>query len=185
VPEGLLEGLHVLDLADDPGARAARILGDLGATVTRVVPATGDPLRGNVARAWNAGKDVRALVADDPALDEYLHSADIVFDTPFARGVHVLDPARAPGAVWVSITPFGRTGPRAEWRAADLGVMASSGNMFCTGDPDRAPVRCTEPTGYAHTGPEAAFAALTALWSGYPHRVDLSMQEVVIVANMG
>ena len=56
--------------------------------------------------------------------------------------------------------------------------------MYCTGDPDRAPVRCTEPTGYAHTGPEAAFAALTALWTGVPQRVDVSMQEVVLVANM-
>ena len=56
--------------------------------------------------------------------------------------------------------------------------------MYSTGDPDRAPVRCTEPTGYAHTGPEAAFAALTAWWTGAPQRVDVSMQEVVLVANM-
>ena len=32
--------------------------------------------------------------------------------------------------------------------------------------PIARPVRCTEPTGYAHTGPEAAFAALTALVVG-------------------
>jgi len=56
--------------------------------------------------------------------------------------------------------------------------------MFATGDPDRAPVRCTEPASYAHTGGEAAFAALSALWSGKPQRVDVSMQEVVAVANM-
>jgi benzylsuccinate CoA-transferase BbsF subunit len=37
---------------------------------------------------------------------------------------------------------------------------------------------------YAHTGPEAAFAALTALASGRPQVVDVSMQEVVFVANM-
>ena len=86
--------------------------------------------------------------------------------------------------MWVRITPFGMSGPRAAWTASDLGVMASSGNMYCTGDPDRAPVRCTEPTGYAHTGPEAAFAALTALWTGRPERVAVSMQEVVLVANM-
>jgi crotonobetainyl-CoA:carnitine CoA-transferase CaiB-like acyl-CoA transferase len=56
--------------------------------------------------------------------------------------------------------------------------------MYVTGDPDRAPVRCTEPSGYAHTGGEAAFAAMSALWSGIPQRVDVSMQEVVLVANM-
>jgi crotonobetainyl-CoA:carnitine CoA-transferase CaiB-like acyl-CoA transferase len=62
--------------------------------------------------------------------------------------------------------------------------MAASANMYCTGDPDRAPIRSSEPTGYAHSGPEAAFAAMTALASGLPQRVDVSMQEVVLVANM-
>ena len=56
-------------------------------------------------------------------------------------------------------------------------ALASSGNMYCTGDPDRAPVRCTEPAAYAHTAGEAAFAAVSALWSGVPQRVDVSMQE--------
>ena len=54
--QGLLDGLQVLDLGHDPAARAGRILSDLGASVTRVVPPSGDPLTGNVARAWNAGK---------------------------------------------------------------------------------------------------------------------------------
>ncbi|MCU1448592.1 MAG: hypothetical protein JWP02_762, partial [Acidimicrobiales bacterium] len=67
----------------------------------------------------------------------------------------------------------------------DLGVMAASGNMFATGDPDRPPVRCTEPASHAHGGPETALAALTALASGRPQRVDVSLQETVLVANMG
>jgi crotonobetainyl-CoA:carnitine CoA-transferase CaiB-like acyl-CoA transferase len=95
-----------------------------------------------------------------------------------------VDPGRAPDAVWVSVTPFGSSGPRAGWRASDLGVMASSGNIYATGDPDRPPVRCSEPSGYAHVGAETAFAVLTALASGHPHRVDVSMQEGVFVANM-
>lgn len=180
----LLAGVRVVDLAADPGARAARVLGDLGAEVVRVVPPTGDVLTGNVARAWNAGKRVVELRDDDADLDRLLQATDIVIDTPGAPGVHQLDPARAPRAVWVSATPFGLTGPRAGWRASDLGVMASTGNMYCTGDPDRAPVRCTEPTSHAHTAGEAAFAALTALWTGQPQRVDVSLQEVVLVANM-
>jgi crotonobetainyl-CoA:carnitine CoA-transferase CaiB-like acyl-CoA transferase len=184
VPESLLAGLRVVDLGHDPSARAARILGDLGAAVTRIVPPTGDPLAGNVARAWNAGKRVVALADDAADLDAVLAEADVVFDAPGAPGTHQLDPSRAPNAVWVSITPFGLEGPRSGWRASDLGVMAASGNMYCTGDPDRPPVRCTEPTGYAHTGAEAAFAALTAVWTGVPQRVDVSMQEVVLIANM-
>jgi crotonobetainyl-CoA:carnitine CoA-transferase CaiB-like acyl-CoA transferase len=89
-------------------------------------------------------------------------------------------------SVWVCVTPFGATGPRSSWRASDLGVMAASGNLYCTGDPDRAPVRCAGDAAYAHTAPEIAFAALTALASGVrPLDVDLSMQETVLVANMG
>ncbi|MEY2458786.1 MAG: hypothetical protein QOG30_616, partial [Acidimicrobiaceae bacterium] len=89
-------------------------------------------------------------------------------------------------SIWVSVTPFGLSGPRSSWRASDLGVMASSGNLFCTGDPDRAPVRCAGNAAYAHSGSETAFATLTALASGRrPVDVDVSMQEVVLVANMG
>ena len=100
---GLCTGLRVLDLADDPGARAARILGDLGADVVRVVPPEGDPLgrRPANAIAWNAGKRVVELASDDPVLDELLATADVVFDTPHATGLHRLDPARAAGRVGV------------------------------------------------------------------------------------
>jgi benzylsuccinate CoA-transferase BbsF subunit len=182
--QGLLEGLRVLDLGGDTSARAARVLGDLGADVVRAVPPDGDPLPHSVARAWNAGKQVVRLSAEDTGLKALLAEADVVFDEPGEPGTLRVDPVRAPQAVWVRVTPFGGEGPRATWIASDLGVMASSGNMYCTGDPDRAPIRSTEPTGYAHSGPEAAFAAMTALASGLPQRVDLSMQEVVLIANM-
>jgi crotonobetainyl-CoA:carnitine CoA-transferase CaiB-like acyl-CoA transferase len=92
VTQRLLEGLRVVDFGDDPSARAGRVLGDLGASVVRVVPIEGDVLKGNVARAWNAGKDVRALAADDPELDALLAETDVVFDTPGRAGTHQLDP---------------------------------------------------------------------------------------------
>jgi len=63
--------------------------------------------------------------------------------------------------------------------------MASTGNMYCTGDPDRAPVRCTEPTAWSHVGPEAVVATLSALASGRPQVVDVSAQEAVMIASMG
>jgi len=187
VTNRLLDGVRVLDLAGEPGAIAGRVLGDLGADVVVVEPPGGHPLREQPHRwlAWAAGKVARAVDGpEDPALDELLAAADVVLETPGMPGCLTLDPTRAPRAVWVSITPFGLTGPRAGWRASDLGVLAASGNMYATGDPDRAPVRCTEPSGYAHSGGEAAFAALTALWTGVPQHVDLSMAECVNVANM-
>ncbi len=183
----LLEGVRVLDLAGEAGAIAGRVLGDLGADVVLVEPPGGHPLRAQPHRwtAWAAGKTSVAVDGpEDAALDELLAAADVVIDTPGAPGVLTLDPGRAPEAVWVSVTPFGLRGPRAAWRASDLGVLAASGNMYATGDPDRPPVRCSEPSGYTHSGGEAAYAALTALWTGDPQRVDLSMSECVNTANM-
>ncbi len=184
MPEALLAGVMVVECGLEPVARAGRVLADLGATVRRLVDAAGDPLAGrpNASRAWNAGKqlvagataaEVRALVA----------AADVVLVEPGAAGVP--EPERESTVpAWVIVTPFGASGPRAGWRASDLGVMAASANMYCTGDPDRAPVRPAEPAAYAHSGAEIAFAALSALASGRPQVVDVSMQEVVFVANM-
>ena len=185
--DGLLDGVRVLDLAGEPGAIAGRVLGDLGAEVVIAEGPDGHPLRllPHRWRAWAAGKRAATFLGpDDPALDLLLDGADVVIDTPGFPGAWTIEPSRAPRAVWVSITPFGGRGPRAQWRASDLGVLAASGNMYSTGDADRPPVRCTEPSGYAHTGGEAAFAAITALWSGEAQRVDLSMAECVNVANM-
>jgi crotonobetainyl-CoA:carnitine CoA-transferase CaiB-like acyl-CoA transferase len=195
VSERLLEGVRVLDFAGEPAAMAGRILADLGAQVVKVEPQGGDPLRrigpfergGRSLRfaAWNAGKQSLACAPDDPRLATLFAGADIVLETPGWPGTLAVDAARARNAAWVRVTPFGGDGPRAHWRASDLGIMAASGNMYATGYPDRAPVRCTEPCGYAHVGPEVAFAALTAYASGRPQLVDVSMQELILVANMG
>jgi crotonobetainyl-CoA:carnitine CoA-transferase CaiB-like acyl-CoA transferase len=184
MPDRLLEGVRVLDAAGEPAAMAARMLADLGAEVVRVEEPGGDPLRAEPRRydAWNAGK--ACVKADDPDLGGLLAGAHVVIDTPGWPGSPRLDRSGAPNAVWVSVTPFGLDGPRSSWRASDLGVMASSGNMYATGDPDRPPVRCSEPSGYAHTGAEAAMAALSGLASRRPQLVDLSAQEAVMVADM-
>ncbi len=196
--EKLLYGIRVVDLAGEPAAMSSRILADLGAEVVKVEPPEGDPLRGVAPfadaggddprslrfAAWNAGKTSLACAADDPRLDAVLAGADIVIETPGWPGVLAIAPERAPQAAWIRVTPFGQEGPRSTWRASDLGIMAASGNMYVTGYPDRAPVRCTEPSGYAHVGPEVAFAALSAYASRRPQVVDVSMQEVILLSNM-
>ena len=185
---GLLAGTRVVDLAGEPAAMAGRLLADLGAEVVLAGAADGHPLRALPHRfaAWGAGKQSvrrrrsgrsRARRAARRRRHRHRHARASPAPGRSTR-------RSRPDAVWVSVTPFGLTGPRSDWRASDLGVMAASGNMYCTGDPDRAPVRCTEPSGYAHVGAETAFAALTGLASGRPQRVDVSMQEVVLIANM-
>ncbi len=179
----MLEGLRVVDLTGEAGALAARVLADLGAEVTRIERPEGDELARSPHRhaAWTARSTILVAEPDDPAVDELLAAADVVLGT----AGHGIETGRAPQAVWVHITPFGLTGPRAGWQAGDLSILAATGNLFATGDPDRPPVRCAEPVAYAHVGPEAAFAALTALAAGGPHQVDVAIQECVMVANMG
>ena len=186
-PPPLLAGIAVVDTGGVCSALAGRILADLGATVTCVEGPDGHPLRADPARftAWTLRSAVvRVAGRDDPVLAGLLGTAHGVLHAPGQPGDLGLDPDLAPGCVWVAVTPFGGDGPRAGWRAGDLGIMAASGNLFCTGDPDRPPVRCAEPLSEAHAGPEAAFALLTGLATGGPARVDVSMQETVCSANM-
>lgn len=181
-----MAGIRVLEFGGEPAARAGRALADLGAEVVRVFPVHGDPLTTRPAAliAWTAGKSL--LAEPKPAaLSALARGAHVVIDEPHDPATVQLDPEVAPDTHWVRITPFGLTGPRAHWRASDLGVMAASGNLFATGDPDRPPVRPTEPASYAHVGGEAAYAAIAAIASGRRQIVDLSMQECVLVANMG
>ena len=196
VSRQLLEGVKVLDLAGEPLAMAGRMLADMGAEVIKLEPPGGDPLRraapvdphsGTSLRflAWNAGKTSVEYNAADPRIDTLLQGADVVIATPRFPGVLELSSKRAPQAVWLQASPFGLHGPRANWRASDLGIMAACGNMNSTGFLDRAPLRCSEPAGYAHASAEAVFAILSALATGRPQVIDLSIQETMMIANMG
>src|SRR4030095_12900621 len=96
--------------------------------------------------------------------------------------------ARNPRLILCSLTPFGQTGPRADWRGSDLTVIALSGNLHCTGDPDRAPLRCSLPVSYYHGGIEAAagvaFALLAREQTGEGQHVDVALQEAMVMPNM-
>ena len=45
-----------------------------------------------------------------------------------------------PRLIMTSITPFGQTGPYRDRKASDLAILAMSGLMSITGDPDRPPL---------------------------------------------
>src|SRR5207247_8959039 len=85
-----------------------------------------------------------------------------------------------PRLILTSITPFGQTGPYSRFKASDIEIMALSGCMSLTGDPDRAPLRVSFPQSYAWTGSYAAIGALTAHYyreqTGAGQQVDVSAQ---------
>ncbi len=205
-----LSGLRVLDLTDESGHLAGRILADLGAEVLKIEPPGGDatrrrgPFIGGVADAdagvqWvarNLGK--RSVVCDLETPDGVarLHAlaaeADVLLETctPAARtrlGIAALQ-ARHPRLVACAITPYGASGPKAATRGSDLTALAASGNLFMTGDADRAPVRCSMPVTHYHGAAEAALGVLFALWqrdrSGRGQQVDVALQELMLMPNM-
>ena len=79
-----------------------------------------------------------------------------------------------------SISPFGRTGPYADWSATDLTVAATTGELWLTGDVDRPPLRVSSDQLFLHAGAEAAVHTLVALWhaqrTGAGQHVDVSAQ---------
>jgi crotonobetainyl-CoA:carnitine CoA-transferase CaiB-like acyl-CoA transferase len=209
---GTLYGTRVLDLTGEPGHLAGMLLAELGADVVKVEPPGGDPARrrppfwGDVVDpersllwlATNGSKRGITLDLDRPGgQDLFLRladGADVVLesDTPgalAARGLgwEVLQ-ARNPRLILCSLTPYGQTGPRAGWRGSDLTVIAQSGNLHCTGDPDRAPLRCSLPVSHYHGGIEAAagvaFALLARERTGAGQHVDVAMQEAMVMPNM-
>jgi crotonobetainyl-CoA:carnitine CoA-transferase CaiB-like acyl-CoA transferase len=197
--------VRVLDCCDESGALAGRILGDLGADVVRLEPPGGDragrraPYLGGAADperslAWLAlqtGKRGATLALDHSRGRELflrlVERADVLIETAPPGAWEALGlsggaiEARNPRLVHCSITPFGRSGPRAHWRGGDLVAVAMGGNAAMTGDPDRPPLRCSLPTGFFHAGPEAAAAIAAALYAredtGRGQRVDVSIHE--------
>ncbi|MEE3327226.1 MAG: CoA transferase [Myxococcota bacterium] len=194
-----------------------RILADLGADVIQVEPRGGDPLRSrgpflggstNVDLslpfiAANSGKrsielDLAGSTADRDTFRAALAGADVVLES-FAPGTlagwglgyeALLEslPVEHPGLVLGSITPYGQQGPYAQFEAGDLELVSMGGNAFLTGDPDRPPLRCSQPTAWHHAGAEAAVGVLLALWSrpllSAGQHVDVSIRECQLATLM-
>ena len=210
---GMLSSYKVLDLADRKGMFCGYILAHLGAEVIAVEPPGGSsardlapfardrdgPERGLWWQAYGRGKSSLVLDLDSQSggarLRELAADADILvesFSAAEARRLGVDYETLAavnPGLVCVSVSPFGRTGPKADWPATDLTVWASSGAHILAGDDDRAPVRTSVPQAFLHAGADAACAALIALEArrrnGLGQQVDVSAQQSSAQAALG
>ncbi len=212
---GNLDGYRILDLSGEPGFLAGKLLGDLGADVVKIEPPGGDPARRRgpfvgseedpersiLWLALNTGKRGITLALDRPRGREIFLSlcevADAVIESagpsePGSLRAHGLDDdalrAENAGLVICRLSPFGQTGPYAGHRGGDLTAVAMGGNMYPTGNPERAPVRCSLPVSYYHGGIEAAVGVVFALWgravTGEAQNVDVSLQECMVVPNM-
>ncbi|HEX7036823.1 MAG TPA: CoA transferase [Pseudomonadales bacterium] len=208
-----LDTLRVVDLTTEYGMLCAQILADLGADVIQVEPPGGaagrqvGPFHGDVVDPerslawWAYARGKRSMVLDlesehgRQTLRRLIAAADVLVESEPVGRLDALgfDDAALesinPALIHVSMTGFGRTGPKAHWAWSDLITVAAGGPLAITGDADRPPVRVSVPQGFLHAAAEAAAGTMVALYerarSGRGQRVDVSAQQAVTIATQG
>ncbi|MBI2919194.1 MAG: CoA transferase [Chloroflexi bacterium] len=210
--DGPLHPYRVLDLSDQRGLLCGRLLADLGADVILIEPPGGHPAR-RVGPFYHDGPhperslywfalntSKRSITLDISHPDGQAIFQRLVASAHFliegyrpgfldslGLGYHELSRLN-PGLVMVSITPFGQTGPYANYRATDIVGTAMGGLLFLGGTGDRPPVHCRASQAYFQVGVQAAVGSMVAHYhreiTGRGQHVDVSMQQAV-TAGMG
>ena len=202
---GALAGVVIVELARTPaGELAGGLLADLGATVVKIEPPGGSPMRrrgpgldGEDSLAFqseNRGKySVRAdlgQLSTEAWLARLLATADALVEDlgPGRLEAAGLAPEalerRNPRLVTLRISPFGQTGPLAAEQGDDRIAQAFSGVQFATGFPDRAPLPVTVPLAESWTAIHGASGLLMALFharrSGSGQVVDIGLYQTAL-----
>ncbi len=206
--EGSLLGPYrVLDLSDEKGVLCGKVLADLGADVIKVESPGGDPMR-NIGPfyhdipgpekslhwfTFNTSKRSITLDITRPEgreiFKKLVRIADFVLECfppgymdSLGLGYEALSKVN-PRVVMTSITPFGQTGPYAEYKAYDITGIAMGGLMYLIGEPERPPVRIRASQAYAQVSVQAAAGTMAAHYyretGGEGQHVDVSMQDAV------
>jgi len=187
---GPLANVRVVDLTDDRAIYAGKLLGDLGAEVTRVEPEGGDPLRerspfhDNGASLWHAFFASSRTFANggSDAVAQLAGSAEIVLDCERLPDPEALLRAN-PSLVIVDVTSFGRSGPWRDYAAPGLVAEALGGIAATSGDADTPPLKLYGDQYAFVAGTYAAIGALAALRhareTGAGQIVRLSVHEAL------
>ena len=203
--KGPMDGLRVIELCDESGAFAGKLLADMGADVIKVEPPNGDATRHcgpfvddepNPERSlhfWHYNTSKRGITLDVESdagrdvLRKLIAGADMLIES--------LGPGRAealglgyeavskgnPGLIMGSLSPFGQSGPRAEEQATDLTILAGAGPAWSCGYDDHSlpPVRGGGNQGYQTGCHFLVMSALVALlhrdMTGRGQYIDVNM----------
>ena len=187
----MLSPYRILDLTDERANLTGLLLAQLGAEVIAVEPIGGvrsrslGPFRNDEPGtesslthwAWNRGK--KSVIGGIPDIERLASTADIIVDCGVFESLDLAAlRAENPSLITITISSFGATGPKSDWLATDLTILASGGQLGLTGDPDRAPLQVgAVPQGWLHGALEAAEAATIALVerskSGWGQHIDV------------
>ncbi len=196
-----LEGVRVVEVVDQPVDYCGRLLAGLGADVVLVEPPGGsfhrhqgpwagdrhgDPDASLAFWHFNVGK--RSVVLEDAAsLAPLLATADVVVHSsgPAAAEARGLTHDDRSGRITCAITPFGLTGPWADYLADDLVLMALGGSMatcgYGTADP---PLACDGDQAWLTAATYGAIAVLAALdhraRTGEGQLIDVSAHQASV-----
>ena len=201
-----LEGVVVIDLGQVyQGPYAGFLMAQAGATVIKVEPPNGEPVRhrariskGNAVpfAMLNANKRNISLNLKSPegvkVLKELAAKADVLIEN-YAPGVldrlgagYSVLSAINPRLVYGSATGYGLSGPNRDNLAMDLTVQAVSGIMSVTGFADGPPVKAGPAITDFISGVHLYAGILTALYdrekSGRGRLVEIAMVETVYPA---
>ena len=208
---GALAGWRVLEFAESLAASfCAKVLSDLGADVVELEPPGGHASRlrqprrpgaaddepGGLFLYTNTGKASVALDFDGDDRDrlrELAAAADVIVTDGDPGRLQLLGEL-AEATTLVAITPFGTTGPYAQYRSHHLiafhsggeGSILPSGKLF-EQFPDRPPVQIGGDVAEYDAGWNAAVAVLAACYdrlrTGRGQRIDVSLQESQLTLN--
>jgi len=209
---GLLSGYRVLDLTDERGLLAGRMLADLGADVVQAEPLDGSTARHGAPLGERDGQLYSYLWATFAA-----NKRGIAVDLDSEHGRHVLrqlasradffveslGPGVAasadlgwpelseinPALVYGTITAFGHDGPKAGYADSDLIVWAAGGPLEPNRDGDRPPLRISVPQGFLNAAADAAGGMLLAHQArardGRGQLVDVAAQACLGLNTLG
>ncbi|MDT5167414.1 MAG: hypothetical protein QOD02_729 [Mycobacterium sp.] len=208
-----LAGFTVVDLSTGiAGAYCTKLLADGGATVIKVEPPQGDPLRhwsssgatiepGSDGALFSFLAGAKQSVVADPDVDDDVDMVDRLLATAdavvWSAGSKLAEhqgfrPAAIhrthPHLTVTSITPFGLDGPWRDRAATEFTLQAWSGGIVGLGRglPERAPVFVGGQVGEYVAGAYASAATMTSrfgrLTGGSGELIDLSMLETQILS---
>jgi len=158
----ILKGVRILDCTRNiAGPVATMLAAEMGADVIKVEPPGGDEMRtwppfidGESAYFISCNRGKRSIAIDlktsegTTLLKQLLAKSDVMVENYRPGTLEKLGVGWAnlhqdhPRLVWVSVTGYGRTGPRAGAPAYDSMIQAYAGIMGITGEKDRPPMRC-------------------------------------------
>ena len=191
-PASALSDLRVLDLTDLRGALCAKLMGDMGADVIKIESPDGDPTRdiGPFLDAspdrsllywfYNTSKRGVTLDVHKPAgqalFKRLVTNVDVVIESfppgtldRLGLGYDALTRLN-PQLVLTSITPFGQSGPYADYKSSDTVAEALGGMVYVNGFPDEPPLRGLGLQAYHSAAFFGAIGTMSALWARDCHR---------------